>query len=167
MITANIFLGANVNIEPGTSVNNVKIGDNVRIAKRCSVFGAPGNFLEIGSNSYIGMNSLLNGFAAKVKIGSFVSIAQNVNIMADSGPNASPELQRIYPVLKGKVVVGDHCWLGANTVVMPGVKLGRFCIVAANSFVNKSFPPYSIIGGSPAKLIRKFTADEIGTVERK
>jgi galactoside O-acetyltransferase len=44
---------------------------------------------------------------------------------------------------------------------MPGVFLGDFCVVAANSFVNKSFEAYSIIGGSPAVLIRKLTNIEI------
>ena len=67
---ANINLGKDVEIDPSSSINNVTIGDNVRIAKRCSVYGSPGNQLEIGSNTYIGMNSLLNGFAAKLTIGS-------------------------------------------------------------------------------------------------
>jgi acetyltransferase-like isoleucine patch superfamily enzyme len=55
----------------------------------------------------------------------------------------------------GSVVIGDHSWIGANSVIMPGVKIGRFCVVAANSFVNKSFDDYSVIGGNPARLIRK------------
>ena len=107
------------------------------------------------------MNSIINGFSAQVTIGRNVSIAQNVNIMADSGPNASPELQKLFPIIKDRVTIGDHCWLGANSIIMPGVVLGKFCIVAANSFVNKSFPEYSVIGGSPARLIRTLSEDEI------
>src|SRR5580765_3508816 len=103
---ANIRLGENVEIDPSTSVNNVAIGDNVRIAKRCSIFGGPVNLLEIGEGSYVGMNSIINGFAAKVIIGSHVSIAQNVNIMADSGPNASPALQKLFPIEKKAVTIG-------------------------------------------------------------
>ena len=158
---SNIQLGINVEIDPSTSFNNVIIKDNVKIAKRCSIFGGPDNLLEIGTNSYVGMNSLLNGFAAKVTIGTNVSIAQNVNIMADSGPNASKKMQQLFPIEKGAIHIGDHCWIGANAIIMPNVELGEFSIVAANSYVNKSFPKYSIIGGSPARLIRKLSDEEI------
>jgi len=157
---ANINLGKDVEIDPSSSVNNVIIGDNVRIAKRCSVFGSPDNLLEIGSDSYIGMNCLLNGFAAKLTVGCNVSIAQNVNIMVDSGPNASPAMQNVFPVEKKPVTVGNHVWIGTGSIIMPGVTLGDYCIVAANSYVNKSFDPFTIIGGNPAKILRTFTEDE-------
>jgi len=157
MITSNIQLGDCVFIDPSTSINNVTIGNHVKIAKYCSIYGSTDYSLEIGDNSYVGMLSIINGFAAKVIIGKNVSIAQRVNIMADSGPNASTEMQQYYPVIKGKVTIGDHSWIGANAIIMPGVELGEFCVVAANSFVDKSFPPYSVIGGSPAKLLKKIT----------
>ena len=154
MITSNIQLGEGVSIDPATSVNNVTIGNHVKIAKYCSIYGSADHPLEIGDNSYVGMFSIINGFAAKVIVGKNVSIAQSVNIMADSGPNASQEMQQYYPVIKGNVTIGDHSWIGANSIIMPGVKLGEFCVVAANSFVDKSFPPYSVIGGNPAKLLK-------------
>ena len=157
---ANIMLGKDVEIDPSSTVNNVTIGDNVRIAKRCSIFGGPENILEIGKESYVGMNSILNGFAAKLTIGANVSIAQNVNIMVDSGPNASRRLQRLFPLTKGKVEIGDHCWIGASVIIMPDVKLGDYCIVAANSYVKDSFPAYSIVGGNPARLIRTLNEEE-------
>ncbi|WP_300673885.1 acyltransferase [Soonwooa sp.] len=159
---SNINLGENTIIDPTTSINNVKIGDNVKIAKFCSIYGSEINQLEIGANSYIGMFSILNGFRKKIKIGSHVSIAQNVNMMTDSGPNASEEMQKIFPLIEGEVNIGDHSWIGANVVIMPGVELGKFCVVAANSFVNSSFPDFSMIGGNPAKLIKTISRpDEI------
>lgn len=157
---ANISLGQDVEIDTSSSVNNVIIGDQVKIAKRCSVYGSPDCILEIGRGTYIGMNSVLNGFAAKLIIGSNVSIAQNVNIMVDSGPNASPAMQRVFPIEKGPVTIGNNCWIGASAIIMPNVNLGEFCIVAANSYVNTSFPAFSIIGGIPARLIRTFTEEE-------
>lgn len=164
---SNINLGLEVEIDPSTSINNVSIGDRVKIAKRCSIFGAPENLLEIGSDCYVGMNSILNGFHARLKIGNFVSIAQNVNIMVDSGPNASALMQRVFPIEKGDVSIGNNCWIGASSIIMPGVTLGEFCVVAANSYVNISFPAFSIIGGSPARLIRSFTDEEKTLVLRK
>jgi acetyltransferase-like isoleucine patch superfamily enzyme len=157
---ANIKLGKDVEIDITSTVNNVIIGDYVKIAKRCSIYGGPENLLEIGSNSYVGMNSILNGFNAKLKIGNNVSIAQNVSIMADSGPNASPALQSVFPIERKAVTIGDHVWIGTGSIIMPGVVLGDFCIVAANSYVNKSFDSFTIIGGSPAKIIRTFTDEE-------
>jgi len=157
---SHLNLGRNVEIDPTTSFNNITIGDNVKIAKYCSVFGSQDNLLEIDSNTYVGMNTIINGFAAKVRIGKNVSIAQNVNIMADSGPNASLSMQKVFPIEKGPVTIGNHCWIGASVVIVPNVTLGEYCVVAANSFVNKSFPAFSIIAGSPAKLIRSFTEEE-------
>ena len=154
MKISNIQLGKNVIVDPSTSINNVTIGDRVKIAKYCSIFGSEDTILEIGSDSIIAMFTLINGFAAKVSIGNNVSIAQGVNIMCDSGPNASPLMQEYYPLRRGTVRIGNHCWIGANAIIMPGVELGAFCVVAANSFVNTSFPPYSLVGGTPARLIK-------------
>lgn len=162
---SSIDLGCNVEIDPSSTVNNVRIGNNVKIAKRCSIFGGPDNILVIGNNSYIGMNTILNGYKAALKIGNHVSIAQNVNIMVDSGPNASEIMQRIFPVTAGPVFIGNHCWIGADCIIMPNVELGNFSVVAANSFVNRSFPEFSVIGGNPAKLIRYLTEDEIRKIK--
>ena len=161
MKTSNINLGENVIIDTSSTFNNVKIGDNVKISKNCSVYGSCEFNLEIGNDSYVGMNSTLNGFKNKLFIGNNVSIAQNVVIMTDSGPNASQSLQKVFPLINGPVKIGNHSWIGANSVVMPNVVLGEFCVVAANSFVNKSFPSFSVVGGNPAKLIRKIEPDKI------
>lgn len=160
MEIANIITGKDVTIDPSSTINNVKIGDHVKIAKRCSIYGGPENILEIGDNSYVGMNSVLNGFAAKLTIGNNVSISQFVNIMVDSGPNASPGMMKVFPIIKGSVTIGHDSWIGSSVIIMPNVILGEFCVVASNSFVNKSFPAYSILGGTPAKLIRTFTEEE-------
>ena len=159
MKTSNIHLGEDVFINPTSSVNNVIIGNRVKIAKYCSIYGSENNLLEIGDETYIGMFSIVNGFAAKVVIGHHVSIAQNVNIMADSGPNASPVMQQYFPIVSGSVTIGNHTWIGAGAILMPGIELGEFCVVAANSYVNKSFPAYSVIGGNPAKLIKRIEVE--------
>lgn len=155
MIIENIKLAENVNIDSSSAINNITIGNGTKIAKRCSLYGSKEFILEIGENSYVGMNTIINGFNAKVVIGNNVSIAQSVNIMADSGPNASIEMQKFFPLDKGNINIGNHSWIGANSIIMPNVILGEFCVVAANSFVNKSFEAYSVIGGNPARLLRK------------
>jgi len=166
MITANIQLGKDISIEKDASVNNVSIGDATKIAGGVKIFGSPQHILQVGKGCYFGPNSTVEGYNAQVTIGDYVSFAQNVNLMSGSGPNASETMQRIFPILKGEVSIGDHSWIGASVVIMPNVKLGKFCIIAANSFVNASFPDYSIIGGTPAKLIRTLNPNEIEKLQQ-
>ena len=65
------------------------------------------------------------------------------------------------------VIIEDDVWCGANVTILKGVRIGKGCIVAAGAVVTKSFPPYSIIGGVPAKLIKKrFHDDEIKEHEK-
>ena len=54
-----------------------------------------------------------------------------------------------------EIEIGDNCWLAANVVILPGVKLGNHVVVAAGAVVTKSFPDDCLIGGVPAKLIKK------------
>ena len=148
-------------IDPSTSINNVELGKDVKIAKRCSIFGSDSQKLRIGDNSYIGMNAFINGYLDSLVIGRHVSIAQNVCIMTDSGPNASIEMQKFFPLEKGPVQIGDHSWIGANSIILPNSNLGEFCVVAANSLVKGNFPSYSMIGGNPAKIIRMIGKDDL------
>lgn len=62
---------------------------------------------------------------------------------------------------KGDTVIGNDVWIGHKAVIMPGVMIGDGSIVAAWSVVTKSSPPYSVIGGNPARLIRKRFDDEL------
>ena len=59
-------------------------------------------------------------------------------------------------LIKSPIRLDDNVWLGYNVIILPGVKLGKCCIVAAGSVVDKSFGDYSIIAGVPAKLIKKW-----------
>ena len=161
MITSNIFLGKNIYIERTSSINNVKIGDNSRIAGNVKIFGSAEHIMEVGKGCYVGINCFIEGFNAKVTIGDYVSFARNVSLISGSGPNASLVMQKIFPIVRGAVTIGNHTWIGGNTIIMPHVYIGKYCVVAANSFVNSSFPDYSIIGGTPAKLIRTLTEEEI------
>ena len=79
------------------------------------------------------------------------------------GNGVSPAAQ---PMQRGKVKIGNHCWIGAKAVILKDVELGDYCVVAAGAVVTKSFPAGSVIAGVPAKLIEnghKDTNTQSGT----
>lgn len=63
--------------------------------------------------------------------------------------------------LKGDTIVGNDVWIGQNAVILPGVHIGDGCIIGANSVVGSDVPPYSVVVGNPAKVIRKRFDDEM------
>lgn len=73
--------------------------------------------------------------------------------------NSTPHIEELPH--KGDTVIGSDVWLGHECVIMPGVRLREGSIVAAYSVVTKSFPPYSVVGGNPARLIKKRFDDEM------
>lgn len=155
MYLLNIYLGNNVWVDPTSSINNVRIGDDVVIGRKCTIFGRDGQLLEIGSHTRIGMYTILNGFSESIKIGKHCSIGPMCHFLTDSGPRASPRLIVKYPAVKGPITVGDHCSIGASCMVTIGVSIGKCSVIEPNSFINKDVAPYSVFGGSPAKFIRK------------
>lgn len=54
----------------------------------------------------------------------------------------------------GPIVIGDNCWIGAGSIILPAVHLNEHVVVAAGSVVTKSFGPNVLIGGTPAKIIK-------------
>lgn len=80
------------------------------------------------------------------------------NIFGNGWEKATPKLEEL--PLKGDTVVGNDVWIGQNVTILPGVHIGDGAIVGANSVVTKTVLPYSVVGGNPAKLIRKRFDDE-------
>lgn len=98
-----------------------------------------------------GGGSYFQTFDAKIVIGSGTWIARNVGIITSN--HDITNLERHQP---GKdVVIGKNCWIGMNSVILPGVELGDHTVVGAGSVVTKSFDEgYCVIGGNPARKIR-------------
>lgn len=123
--------------------------------------------LVAGEYSYVGMNCIIY---PGVKIGRYTMIAQNVQIIGADHNFHFPGVPMTFsgrPKLTN-TLIGRDVWIGANSIVMVGVTIGDGSIIAAGSIVTKNIPPYSIVGGVPAKFIRKrFSAieDEIKHTE--
>lgn len=121
----------------------------------------------IGKGTAPGLSNGCYIFAAQggeIVIGDYTIIAPNVCI---AGYNHDlKDFRQI--VVKGPVHIGNYCWIGMNSVVLPGVKLGNHTIIAAGSVVTKSFEEgYLVLAGSPARAIRKLSESEVGEWDNK
>lgn len=83
-----------------------------------------------------------------------VGIGPNVTILIHSDPFPSP-LQKIYPKITLPVHIKKGVWIGAGAIILPGVTIGEYSIVAAGAVVTKDVPPYSVVAGVPAKVVKK------------
>jgi acetyltransferase-like isoleucine patch superfamily enzyme len=117
--------------------------------------------IEIGSDVYIGP-SLYMACIGRLTIGDGSVLSENVYIN-DTSHGFDPEAGLIMQqalVHPGDITIGNHCFLGLRSAVMPGVTLGDHCIVGTSSVVTKSFPAYSMIAGAPAVLIKRYSAEQ-------
>lgn len=129
-----LWLGTYPNYGGSKNTPLIKIGDNVHLSRNCHIGSI--NEIVIENNVLIGSNVLISDHS-------------HGEILDISKPRWELPLYS-----KGKIKIGENCWLGDNTVILPGVILGRNCIVGANSVVTKSFPDNSVIAGVPAKIIK-------------
>lgn len=115
--------------------------------------------ITIGDNVIVNDNCHI-ACINEISIGSNVLMASRVFITDHFHGNGSPDDCEVAPnkrslYTKGKVIIEDNVWLGEGVTVMPGVRIGRGSTVGANSVVTKDVPPYSVVAGAPARLIRK------------
>lgn len=113
----------------------------ISIGKNCN-FGAMNhitccNHIEIGDN---------------VLTGKWVTITDNSHGNTDIESLKTPPLSR--PIVsKGSVIIGNNVWIGDGAKILPGVKIGDGCVIAANAVVVKDVPSFAVVGGNPAKLL--------------
>ena len=102
----------------------------------------------IGAGSSIGHRAILDG-RGSLTIGSNVNVSTGVWVWTMDHDLRSPT----FDSRKAAVVIGDFAWLSCRVVVLPGVTIGEGAVVAAGAVVTRDIPPYTIVGGVPAKQI--------------
>lgn len=145
--------------------DHIFIGNRCLVLPNClihaiSVYGEKHyeSHIQIGDDVYIGRNGYLVATQG-ITISDGCVLSDYVYI-TDAHHGFDPRKGLIMKQeleSKGPVIIGANCFLGYRTVVMPGVSLGEWCIVGANSVVTRSFPAYSMIAGSPARLIKIYS----------
>lgn len=138
--------------------NDFSIGDDARILFISEYHGGKYTpFLKIGKGVNIGdrFSCLCTDL---ITIGDRTLIAGDVFI---SSENHGMEIDKFSsygdtPLISKPVSIGKGCWIGEKAIILPGVHLGDRCIVGAGAIVTKSFPDRVIIGGNPAKIIKRY-----------
>jgi acetyltransferase-like isoleucine patch superfamily enzyme len=124
----------------------VRIGPDSTIHWRCR-FSAPDKIV-LGHNTIIGYDAYLDG-RYSITIGNNVNIGGEVAIFtAQHDPN-----DKHFAMVGGPVIIEDYAAIGSRVTILPGVVIGRGAVVAAGAVVTKDVPPFTIVGGVPARKI--------------
>lgn len=147
----------------------------INIAEQSSVsaticFDREGATVEIGRGTFLGKSLLV--CAGRISIGNDVLISWGVTIV-DHNSHSLKWVDRKkdlgdwrlgkkdwQQVVVSPVVIGDRAWIGFNAIVLKGVTIGEGAIIGAGSVVTQDVPPYTIVGGNPARVIRELRPDE-------
>lgn len=121
---------APIQIDYGT---NVRLGSNVQLNHNCTIIDTC--LVSIGSRTQVGPNV------------SFYSATHPLDPQLRNGTRG-PETSK-------EIHVGEDCWIGGGSIVLPGVRIGRGSTVGAGSVVTKDVPPFHVVAGNPARIIRK------------
>jgi acetyltransferase-like isoleucine patch superfamily enzyme len=133
---------------------NIEIGDRSVIHEYCLI-NTRGGALKIGVDSSINSYSKLS-CKGKVCIGDGVRIGSHFSLVASSHKFADKNIPIFKQGIECKgIVIEDNVWIGTHVVVLDGVRIGKNSIIAAGAVVNKNVPENSIVGGVPAKFIKK------------
>ncbi len=147
--------------------SKIIIGDNTHIKGELLVY-AHGGSIKIGEDCFVGNNSKI--WAAKsIEIGNRVLISHDINIH-DNNSHPLDSVQRheafVSMISNGHskneldlnekpIFIGDDVWIGFNSTITKGVSIGNGAIIASNSNVLNDVEPFTVVGGNPAKMIRK------------
>lgn len=129
------------------------------------------NLVSVGKYTYGQLNVQMFNKINKLKIGDFCSIGPEVVFILSSEhalnqissfPFKVKCLGEEYEGLsKGDIVVDDDVWIGQNAIILSGIHIGQGAVIAAGAIVTKDVPPYAIVGGNPAKVIKYRFEDDL------
>ena len=133
---------------------NISLGRNVYVGHQAILKGYYKNEMLIGDQTWIGQQCFFHA-AGGITIGAQVGIGPGVKILtsvhAEHGRDAAVLFS---PIEFSPVVIEDHADLGINSVILPGVRIGRGAVIGAGAVVAESIPAYAVAAGVPARVLR-------------
>ena len=150
-------IGANVIFENGVLVfhpENIELGSNIYIGHNTILKGYYKNTMSIADNAWIGQNCYFHS-AGGIEIGANVGIGPNVKILTSFHKDEGIEKPILFSELEFRAVtIGENSDIGIGSIIMPGVSVGRGVQIGAGSVVTKDVPDFAVAFGSPAKVVR-------------
>jgi acetyltransferase-like isoleucine patch superfamily enzyme len=147
------------------STQKIILGNRVTIGKYAIIRpgnlygGEPGEGLVVGDHSNIGPYCYI-GCSGHISIGNNVMISPRVSIYAENHVFDQIDVTiKSQGVKKENVVIEDDCWIASNSILLAGVTIGKGSVVAAGSVVTQDVPPYSVVAGVPARVIKNRRTD--------
>ena len=129
------------------------MGANVRLSDGCNIVVGPGAELYLGDNVFIGRQTVIVANQS-IRIGEGTDIAEHCSIR-DNSHALELEERRAGVAHFAPIVIGDRCWIGAGARILKGSTLGDGVVVGANAVVRGAFEPSIVIGGVPARVLKK------------
>jgi acetyltransferase-like isoleucine patch superfamily enzyme len=172
-----VFVGRHVRIYAKKKIrcgSGMTINDGCFINALCRSGVTIGNDFSLGRNSMIECTGVIRELGDRLVIGDHVGIAANAFIAVRGpvkigsntifGPGVAIHAEnhvfqaldtpiRLQGAQRRGVTIGEDCWIGSNAIILDGVTIGQGAVVAAGAVVNRNVPPFSIVGGVPAKII--------------
>lgn len=150
-------IGEHVVFEPGVRVfhpETIRLGDNVYVGHDAMLKGWHAGALTIGDDTWIGQGVFLHA-AGGISIGARVGVGPFVRVLTSTHAEAG----RAVPILDAPlelapVRVEDEADLGLGAILLPGVTVGRGAQVGAGAVVTRDVPPYAVVAGNPARVLR-------------
>lgn len=136
--------------------NNVIIDNNVELSVNTISHASSKPLLILGDYVHLSKYNCI-GCAGRVVLESHVRLAPYVHI-TDRNHSYDDILQPIWkqPIVVKDVYIGAETWIGFGAQIMPGVHIGKHCVIAAGSIVTKDIPDYCVVAGNPARIIKKY-----------
>lgn len=153
-MSKNVLGGSSLRVDKGIHFYN-EFGGELKLGRRVKLYRNVGIYLHtpkakifIGEDTYINHRTELRCYE-KINIGNRCAISWDVTIM-DTDYHQIDTIKHIAPT-----IIEDHVWVGCKSVILKGVTIGEGSIVAAGSIVTKNVPPYTLVAGNPAKVIKE------------
>jgi len=153
-----VRIGDNVSIGNNTRLERIEVGNNSAIEGRVILTGHGDGIIKVGYESFIGHNTVLD-FSDNITIGNYVHIGysefwtHSSALMCFNSIPLSSKDKKYRPT--APIVIEDNVYVGVQSTIYPGITIGHHSIIAPNSAVTKNVEPYTLVGGVPAKLIKK------------
>jgi galactoside O-acetyltransferase len=139
-----------------TNFKNIELGKNINIMQNSYLYAHDDGFLVIGNNFSMNTNTQLGASHGKIVIGDNCSIGPNCVLRAADHEFSNPAIPFNQQGHRyGEIIIENDVWIASNCVITSNTTIGTGSVIGAGSVVTKDVEPFSLMGGVPAKLIKK------------